>query len=402
MRIKLSKKENFIFVKSILQDPFFFFVSLYFILTPIEFIINSFIPGGSSVKYLGAIIIILAVLKLIRSKPRFKIQFNFITLYLWVLFMAISYFWAVSPSGWIFYYKMYQNMVVFYIALMLYQFSDNQIQIIISSYLIGDIILLIYFLLNISLINEEGVRYSFFISGNLYDPNNLAVFFVHGLAISFYQFYIHEIHKLRYFALFMMFLFSMILTGSRGAAISSLTIILIIVMIKIKKVNILKFLKTTTLIVIIFFLISKFIPLELITRIVDVSSYESGSSRLYIWNNSILKLKERLFFGSGIGAISYYGITHNTYITILLETGVVGFILFISSMLSILYEGIKKKKWMGVIILISCLIAAFFLDVLVKRFFWNGIIIASLIAKSNYESKFTTTSILQNKKEQHI
>lgn len=367
----------------IFLNPIILLISLYFFLSPLEFILNTLIPGGSSVKYLGALIIVTILLESLRRKLKINVEIFNIVLIFWLIFITLSYFWATTKDGWFFYYPMYLNMCIFFIVLTTLEYKPYQIKLFLDSYLLGILVLNIYFLLNMGYVNDEGIRYTLIISGQIYDPNNLAAFQAFGVIYSFYKLNTVSKWKYIYYCIFFLLLIGLFLTGSRGGIVTALIsmIIAVFAVFKDNKKN--TIISVFLIACITVFIAGNYLSEQLINRFINVGSYKGGSMRTFIWKRAFNHIIEKPLMGYGLGAISKYGITHNTYITLILEGGAIGFSIFMGYLISLTSKIIKRKDWFILAVLLCSLIPVFFLDALVKRFFWDGLILSGMLISSN-------------------
>lgn len=226
------------------------------------------------------------------------------------------------------------------------------------------------------------------------DPNNLAAQLLPGVTVSLYH-YIY-LKRWRYLSVIILAVncLAIFQTASRGGLVSIFAIILCIVLLKNNQEDIKDKLKIIIFIIlasaVIHHIASNFVAIESLERIFDFDSYSSGSSRDVIWGNIIDLIKNNFLFGAGWGA--YYGYngsyhaTHNTYLSILSDGGIVGLFLFCVPIIRIIYKGIKGKYLLPILILITGLAPSFFIDAINKRFFWNAIIVSIMLIDTQQEN----------------
>lgn len=125
----------------------------------------------------------------------------------------------------------------------------------------------------------------------------------------------------------------------------------------------------------------------------DASSY-SNNIRLLIWKDYLRSWKHYIVFGldNQLWNLINIRITHNTYLYILVRYGIIGFILYISFIISNIkayYSSLKRRK-QGYLIIFSCFIAnlvtSFFIDSLSLKTFWLMWILI-LYFNSQYRNK---------------
>jgi O-antigen ligase len=145
-------------------------------------------------------------------------------------------------------------------------------------------------------------------------------------------------------------LFAIILTQSR-ATFLALTVSIIFFIVKRPKV-IFPFLATLGLMLMLFFDVIK----DRVLSIIYFSSDLSSLGRIQGWISSIIIIKENYLFGYGFDAyvylrdnvFSYYFVevihSHNTYLRLILETGLIGFVLYISILVIAIYYSFAINK----------------------------------------------------------
>lgn len=375
-------------------------IALYFFLCPVEFAFNALVPGGSTLKYLGAIIIIILLLYLYHYKVKLNVYNFHYFIFIWLFVEIISNFWANSSVYASIYTPIYINMTIFFILLTSIQYSAKQIKLFINSTLWGSTLAAIIMLSKMTLYHGMGIRYSLTIFNTEIDPNNIAVFFAFGVIISFYNFFINGNGKILNFVFFVINLVALLISGSRGAIVTIVCTIAIVIMYKFQgKINIFKSIKYIIKIVLILmtivWILNYLVPGKLLNRTTQVNSYEDGSDRTIIWGYAIERLVEKPILGFGVGTfpeltIPYFDQTkgmHNTYLLVLFDVGIIGFGFFISIIITLAFAATRKKHYFALAILLTALIPSFFIDALVKRFFWNGLILCYMLLSEIGEEK---------------
>lgn len=374
--------------KGFINRTIIFLLILYFFLCPFEYILNSISFTGSSIKYLGLLIIVLIVFDLFYSNKKInKVPFLLI---IWIFIEIFSILWSVGTEGVQVYFGSYVNIVVYAVVLSMYSFDRKELSFFENSLLLGSLLFSVLMICIPSSYHQIGFRETLFIAGAELDPNNIACFLLFGAVISLYRFLFCKNKRIIYLLCFSISLFSLLLTGSRGGFVGlglSLLIMLVIFLYR-KKGRIL--VKLSLLFLVLFgayIIVNVFLPNELYERFFSFNTYETGSGRTEIWNRALPYIGKRLLFGNGMGSVLSIGLgtagsiagMHNTYLTIIFEVGIVGFIFFAAFLMSLFVKSVKNKCFLHLILLIAILCCAFFLDSLVKRFFWNAIIFAILI-----------------------
>ena len=131
-----------------------------------------------------------------------------------------------------------------------------------------------------------------------------------------------------------------------------------------------------------------------LSRVVEarISGLESGAGRFEIWSNAFQIYSESPFFGIGLFQfkevmserfdIALYA--HNTYLEVLVETGIFGFMLFLIFVFSISFQGLvlKEKNWVLATI-ISLLIFLLSLSAIASPVLYFSLIAVLLIGKAS-------------------
>ena len=313
----------------------------------------------------------------------------------WLLFKIISITWGqlslfFSPD--IVTSQIYNNILM---VVLLFLFSSTSnlpfIKKHISGFLLGFSFLfgIIGLFFSQPLISDSGIETSrivLTILGNQIDPNNLAVFYLFFIAFSLNSFLTYN-RKFFSLSAFIINSFNLLLTGSRAGlltwiALIVFSLIFIISQSKIKLSRKYKLIFISLITVIVIAIIIRFFATEqLIDRLINFSDYEGGSGRDILWTQAVNNFSLKPLFGWGLGGYEW-GTSHNTYLTTLVDTGIIGFILFICPLLYLGLKAFNKKNLFSLSLLLILLITSFFIDAINKRYFWNIILIIILWIES--------------------
>lgn len=133
-------------------------------------------------------------------------------------------------------------------------------------------------------------------------------------------------------------------------------------------------------------LIAQHVPEGLLDRFslkaITGQKAESGT-RLLIWKRALHSLNGiKVFFGYGSGASQTVignalgrgdAAIHNHYLAMVVETGIIGFLLMNVPIFKMFKDTFKKDKGAAVAF-VGILLMAFFLDVVTTKFFWAALI----------------------------
>ena len=215
------------------------------------------------------------------------------------------------------------------------------------------------------------------------DPNNQAAFLVFGIAIALY----YIIAKKKYFVLGAATIFinmtSIMMTSSRGGFVTAALIAVMIVLF-MSDSNKTKVWASIVIVLGVFFVLryaGNFVTADSWDRLLIAQGYEGGSGRIDKWMNTIHLMNENpmyYLFGAGWGANwGYRGLdagVHNTYLSHLCDTGIIGIVIFHYPIFRCITYLWKRKQFLPIIIAFCGLIPSLFLDSINKRYFWNSLL----------------------------
>lgn len=228
--------------------------------------------------------------------------------------------------------------------------------------------------------------------GTQYDPNNMAAFFLVGITIALYFALCERRHMILNLIVFVLNTFALLQSASRAGFVSLLAMCFLFAISPLNKDEKPKsrFVRIGILIVgaiFIYFVVFKYVFPGALNRLLSSDSYHGGSGRTSIWENALELFYSNPLFGGGWG--SYYGYdgvtnaAHNTFVQSLCDTGIVGSILLFIPIIRIFVISIKQKYYFPALFVSSALMPAFFLDSINKRFFWNAIILSTMMLNAN-------------------
>lgn len=231
---------------------------------------------------------------------------------------------------------------------------------------------------------EDPDRYSIMNFSKMMDPNFLSALFILPTIILFYRL-LHERKAKKTCILFILFILAILATGSRGGLIS------------VGIGCIILFLKDGSLKKKILFIFLSFIALVALTAFeadkldrYSVENLNDGSNvlRFQLWSVAWDIFMSNPIFGRGANSMLNLGIAygarinimvHNTYLEILVDYGILGFIMWFAPFILILRKSVKRKHLLVTSILVSTFFCAFFISAQDSAFFWQNIILSYMI-----------------------
>lgn len=352
----------------------------YFILTFFEPYLNGVL--GSLTKYYVLYVIFYITYK---NKYCVRIRSCIRPFVIWLLYRFATLLWTENLTLFRMHAFSQIGMVGLLVALTMLP-ADKRIITNIAKVMWGSsVIISIMALFSVQAYAGVEMRQVIIMFGQQMDPNDQATFALAGLSIALYYAVFEKKYLLPAYATVFVNIVSMLKTGSRGGLVSMLAIVLFVIVFSARDGGFICALKRVALfasmVVIVFYALRNFIPQNTLNRLFDFSTYEGGSERTLLWANGFKLLKEDLniLFGAGWGDYygynGYYKAMHNTYVAMLCDVGIFGFLLFFIPIISKSIWLLKRKEYLPILLLISGLCPSFFLDAINKRFFWNPIMI---------------------------
>lgn len=230
------------------------------------------------------------------------------------------------------------------------------------------------------------MRFTVNIFGVKKDPNYLAAYLLCPAIYNFYGVYKKNKGAILFFFIIALGIF---LTGSRGAFVSlALAIILFILFNNNLKMLLSIFIITAFLALVLIFIV----PESISSRFILTQSLDDGSNslRLRLWKAGFMIFLDNFFVGAGPSAMITYGmsygapvantIVHNTYIEMLCEYGIIGFILFIVPIIKVALKSLCQKQIITISIMAGFLCASFIISAQTLQYFWFDMALCASVA----------------------
>lgn len=245
--------------------------------------------------------------------------------------------------------------------------EPGELLIIRKSFIIG---LLPVIIITLSSINLFHGRMSFVVSEEM-DQNYLSANLIFGISIllSLINLSKKTIKKILYIFLLICSILSIVLLGSRGGVLGVTAIVLSYYAFIEKRRKLLILLIIFALVLLLFPYYSHYLPEWIRNRFAVRSMLDmQNNNRIQIWIDCISHFKSssllQQFFGEGRGAGRYisWNVTHNIYIKMLIDGGILGITLMFVFYYSLFRIAQKNKNRVAIIALIGYLVCGFFLD----------------------------------------
>ena len=308
----------------------------------------------------------------------------------WLIFKIISSIW--TPNSYIPELHLFSQigMIALLIVLTSIPLDNKTINSIINTMWLGSAVIgVLSLFFSHPYHGTVSTRQVLYLFGQEADPNNQAAFLLIGVTIALYNLVTLRRYLLMSAVTIVVNAFSLFMTGSRGGLVGFICIGLIFLLTAPQRKGIRSKVKLILIMVffggVLYYLASTFLPDDIFARLFTFSSYEGGSERDVIWANGWKLFSSDLncFFGAGWGA--YYGFNgiyqamHNTFLAMLCDVGIIGFIIFFTPIMWACVKLIKRGNLLPFLLIICGFILSFFIEAINKRFFWNVIFLLFIV-----------------------
>ncbi len=350
----------------LIRIAFFFFCCLIFTI-PWENLVV--IPGVGTVArlvgYPALAVGLLAVLDKGRLNPTTG---GFLLVVLFTFWRCLSYLWTAAPDATVIEIGTSLQMVAMLWLLHQLAFSQRRLLSVLQAYVLGTLVS------DIDTINQylHGVnpagKSRFFAAG--FDPNELALALVLSLPLSLYLASVTRRQWLvwLYRTQFLVTAWTILLTASRGPVIAAAGILLLVPAVFFRSNERQKAVLVGATAVAISVAIFA-VPAASWKRLGSIGSEISSGNlndRRVIWDAGLETFRQRPIFGVGAGAFSssvhnstgIAYVAHNTFLSILVEQGLIGFGIFValycySIRLCLRMPAFERAVWMAMLVTLS-------------------------------------------------
>ena len=302
-------------------------------------------------------------------KFRFPIQSKCMLIFI-ILCTVIIMISGYTPS----YFARFVAQIFLFLVLLTLKLNFQEKEFIEIVFIVASVI---YAILTIySCIQNRNIRYihsNILLFNTEIDPNFIGIPFVAASSIVLDKILIKK-KKIINLSIYFILIIAIVYTASRSNLVCFIFSNMLIILIFLKR-------KETSLKIrffwILLFIIMAIFGIRFISikysdqwnRMIEFGE-NSDNGRLDLWKQSFLYFLNSPLLGNGLGyMVSEYGkATHNTYIQLLCETGIIGFSLFISVILTTLKKIRNYKIYL--VLFITLLLQIAFLDALDNRCFW--------------------------------
>lgn len=310
---------------------------------------------------------------------------------LWMIFSVVSIIWSADIDWWIYFTMIYLLQFAFVLFVVAY-YKQVNIRYLQNGLIVGATIAsaVLIFMPQLSQITEDGRR-TVVILGQELDPNIVATIIMIGLFACLGSIFAKKKRGILQTILVIFLGAGMLFTGSRGALISFVAGFGVLMFLEMRNRGSRKYVLAVIVIAVITAIIAlNFMPEELLTSrfsqesILGFDEYKRGSHNRYtIWLHALELFIQRPIIGYGSGnffsaiaTVYEECASHNMYILILIEEGIVGLAIFGYGLIKIIVRLYKNHLYTSLAMFTSVCVMAMTLDSITTKFFWVSIIIA--------------------------
>lgn len=297
---------------------------------------------GTLTKIIGLLLAAFWVIAFVISGKHRKPHFFHVVVYFFVVWNISSYFWSLDPNLTVTRILTYFQMLALAVILWDLYPTSTELQAGLQAYILGAYVSSGSTISNY-LVNStyRGMSYDLRFSGSGLDPNELALMLVLGIPIAWHLAVSEATSRASFILKILNYiyiptaLFAILLTASRTALFTSIPAILYILgtFFRLKlPALILIFVGMIVALVVL----QPYIPQTSLDRLATTQeSIETGnlSRRVEIWMEGVEVFFNSPFIGVGSGAfrtaVEIHKVAHNTYLSVLVEVGAIGFIIFL-------------------------------------------------------------------------
>lgn len=321
-----------------------------------------------------------------------KISIDNLLVFLYMATMAVSSFFAVAFSSKFFQLIVY---VILYILLSSLILSEREIKSVINIYVLASVFYAILIIHSRLTVSSAYVHSSLILFGTQLDPNYVGLPLVVSCSILLFEIFDGE-RKLHRICFFFILSVAIIMTSSRGNLLSLAVCACGNILYFLKQSNMSrqkKFL-TALFVALIGFIFYNYVSRSyslFFDRMLDFSRDDVSNGRFDLWIQAYDVWWEHPILGGGfesVGRAIGMG-AHNTYIQLLCDTGLIGFMFFILFLITIIVKVHRKSKKMIVCIL-GVLCHSFFLGAISSRCFWVALIMISISGNKSVSNCYNT------------
>lgn len=372
-----------------------FLLLIYFFFVAFEEMLN--FGQGTLLKYVAFVYCVFAGIKIYRNNM--KIRFGDPIILCSVLLMTVSIssvLWSIDQLLSFNRISNYLLLQTFFLITYTNNCNSKEFALIEKGIVAGGVFLCIFILVfNQDILYSDLGRATVVEGGG---PNGLAAFLVLPLFIILGTVIKSGSFVKNFYALWVILLsYILLMTGSRGAFVGAILGIFVLFYKRFNRIRVAQFAWLLFFLIISYFVIIQ-LPETIMVRYFTIDSFTSDYTRddltrTNIWIyfiDWVIPASPLLGYGAGTAPLAlsntvsdYYMGTHNTYLNMIVEYGIIGLPIFLFFLLNIYKNIIQQKNPTKMAVFLCILVVIFFLDSFPMKAFWNVLIYSTLGYKRN-------------------
>ena len=357
---------------------------IYLFFSVFEFYINATI--GNVTRFFMLFYCLVCFFETLSSGKLRKVSYCQFSVLLWLVYSLITICWSTNITQVKVYIFTFVTMSFLWFCVLANDYTHDQIDSLLSFFQVCSLVLCILGLFFSAPLLEDGtnnIRYVLYINGSRADPNYLLALYVINVQIGLYRLLNYEKNRIFNIVSVLLGCVAILYTGSRSGILILGVSFLVIGWNKLKNISFAK--KIGLLVgviiglVVLYYIASRFIPEATLNRVLGIGDlkYTNSTGRIESWTRRFEAWKgfNNIFFGMGFGSNT----AHSTLLSFILEFGILGFSLYLYPVCCVLIQNIKTKNSLAIALMLGGLIQAFMCPATNMRFFWNAMIIPSLL-----------------------
>lgn len=302
------------------------------------------------------------------------------------IYNVLAFLWAPEYSLRSLYN--YLKIIVMVMCLYTQKYNAREKKVLITSAVLSGLLVCLFIMTGRN-IGFADNRFTVSVFGVVQDPNYLGYLFLIPVAVATQQIINQRqwLKRLLWLAIALLLLLCVLLTGSRGALLGVAVVVAVCVFEKFRTwtAKLLFSIAMTVVIIALYVALLTFLPEHLSSRFsIQLLLETGGTGRLGIWKDAFQVMADapyKLLLGFGTGSSDeLIGMaTHNFFIQLLLEGGVVSLGLFLG-FLRVWLKRLVKYDTMCLAVVLGCMAMAMTLSVNTVYYFWIVFIVAIVSA----------------------
>lgn len=243
-------------------------------------------------------------------------------------------------------------------------------------------------------------RFVLTIMGVQMDPNNAGAIALPSFALSIYWMVQKQgaARKLFYAVSVLVSSYVILMTGSRGSMLGMAAIVLLLVFVS-RDIGMTRKAIMIAILCLGLFLVLSITPIDTLNRL--FGDYGDGSGRSELWKMVWNAFLSQPLLGVGWGGVAdiINMATHNTFLSMLAEQGILGSLFFVFPIAFVFIASLKNKSTVATLLLVSALFPALTIDAINKRFLWYGITVAFMVFRGHITDRCSGHAACEGRKD---